>query len=85
MEIEIYELPTHWASALINGDLSGYDSDDLEAIRRFADDMIRRYGKCWCLDVSDDEGNFVKYHDASQYGVLACDVAEFSFDVTKED
>ena len=34
-------LPTHWASALINGDLSGYDDDDLEAIRLFTADMYR--------------------------------------------
>lgn len=83
MKIETYDLPEHWASALINGDLSGYESDDLEALRLFTEHMVSEYGQCWCLGCDhDDSGDFRRYHDATQFGVLACNVIPFHFDVT---
>ena len=83
IEIETYELPEHWASALINGDEDGYSDSELQAIDRFNYDMIERYGQSWCMGVDiHDGGDFRRYHDATRYGVLACDVAIFTFDVT---
>lgn len=82
MQKEYFTLPTHWASALINGDLSGYESDDLEAIREFTGDMVHQYGSCHCIDVGEDV-NFIRHHDASVYGVLACDCSTYTFDITK--
>lgn len=32
-------VPNHYASALVNGDLSGYESDDLEHINRIIDEI----------------------------------------------
>ena len=81
MKTEIYILPAHWACAFINGDLSGYDSDDLEAQRLFIDAMVSEHGQCWALSC-DEESGFLKYHDATGYGVLACDCLEYVFDVT---
>jgi len=83
MKITQLLLPLHWASALINGDLTGYDADDLEAIRRFTNDMVRDFGQCWCLGVDDEDSGFVKYHDADGYGVLACDCSFYTFDISK--
>ena len=71
-------LPTHWASPLINGDESGLEEEDCEALNAFVDDMVRTYGSCHCVDVSEDT-QFMRWHDAVQYGVLASDVAEFTF------
>lgn len=81
MKTETITLPAHWASALINGDLSGYDSDDLEAIRLFTRDMVKGNGSCRCIDVTE-HSDFMKYHDAEVYGVLACEASTFTFDVT---
>lgn len=81
MKIETFILPTYWASAMINGDLTGYNDDDLQAIHLFTADMVKEYGQCWCLDVTNDN-DFLKYHDAKCYGVLACDCSTFTFDIT---
>ena len=84
MKIETFDLPDFWGSALINGDYSGLNDDDEKSINAFTDWMVKEYGSCWCLSVADnDSGDFRTYHDARQFGVLACDVSEYSFDVTK--
>jgi hypothetical protein len=41
--------------------------------------MVEKHGACRCLDVSG-ESDFKKYHDAREYGVLACNVSEFTFE-----
>lgn len=80
------ELPRDWACALVNGDESGLEDDDQSALDMFVDWMIAKYGQCWCVNVSDDDGgDFRRYHDATEFGVLACDVATFTFDITKDD
>ena len=71
-------LPTHWASPLINGDESGLEEEDCAALEEFVDDMVRTYGSCHCVDVSEDT-QFMRWHDAAQYGIPAGDVAEFTF------
>ena len=82
MNIITYDLPEHWAAAFINGDLSGYETDDLEAIRLFTAEMVSEFGGCRCLSIDDDDsGNFRKYHDARHLGVLACNVTTFHFDI----
>ena len=73
-----YMLPTHWACPLVNGDESGMEDDEIAMLNEFIDDMVRVYGSCHCVDVSEDI-EFSNYHDASHYGVLACDVAKFTF------
>ena len=82
MITESFDLPEHWAAALINGDDTGYtDSDDLRAMQAFESWMLKKYGSCWCIDMGESVG-FVRYHDARRFGVLACEVATFTFDVT---
>jgi hypothetical protein len=71
-------LPTHWASPLVNGDETGLEDEDQAQLDAFVNDMVRTYGSCHCVDVSEDT-EFMRWHDAAQYGVLACDVAEFTF------
>lgn len=69
-----YWLPAHWASALINGDLSGLDEDDEEALMRvLAGEQLTEPIDC------GDSPEFRKHHDAQPYGVLACDCLEFTF------
>lgn len=81
-EIEYFELPVYWASAFVNGDNSGYTTEDINQIDAFTQWMVEEYGQCWCLDMEEDHW-FSEQHDATRFGVLACDVATFAFDVTK--
>jgi hypothetical protein len=74
-------LPSHWACALINGDLSGLDEEDDKSFEAFVDDMLKEYGSCRCISCGDDP-DFRRWHDAVAYGVLACDVDIFTFDIT---
>jgi hypothetical protein len=79
MELETYILPAHWAPALVNGDYSGlFDDDDIAIDSWFA--ATFPHGAL-CVDVSDSGEDFRRYHDASAYA-LACNCAEYTFDVT---
>ena len=78
METIDFILPDHWACALINSDESGMDESESEALDAFVDFMVKKYGSCHCMDVADDS-NFVRYHDAADFGVLACDASTFTF------
>ena len=71
-----YTLPNYWASALINGDYSG-DSDAETAV---INEWLADHPHHSCIDVADD-ASFMSDHDASSYGVLACNVATFTFQV----
>lgn len=83
MKLETFDLPAHWAAAFINGDLTAYSDEDVTAIEAFTAWMVAEYGQCHCLDVTNDEGDFRTYHDANRFGALACNVCEFTFDVTR--
>ena len=83
MITENFALPSHWAPYFVNGDVDGYDCEDMEAIHAFEDSMLSKYGRCWCVGVGD-EVSFMKYHDATNYGALACDTLLFTFDVGGE-
>ena len=71
-------LPAHWLPALINSDPSGFDTDasgaaEYAALCRWEDDTINEFGPvAYCLPSPDDEPYFARYHDAAEYGVLAC-------------
>ena len=83
MITETLELPTHWACALNYGDMTGLDGEEAAAVEAFTEYMVRKYGGCWCLEVSNDRW-FQRYHGATDYGIPATDVSTFTFDVTPE-
>lgn len=78
-ELTTYNLPTHWASYLINADPTGLEDDEQKTVDRFVDGENLGH----CVDVSEDS-SFMKYHDARLYGVLAGDCAEYTFEVRQE-
>jgi len=83
MRTEKFILPSHWASYFVNDDESGYDVDDLLAMEKFVNYMSGVYGACICIDVAIDFGDdFRTYHDAMDFGVLATNVVEFTFDIS---
>ena len=78
-------LPQHWMSALINSDLSGYDDDEIDQLELFTDFMLKTYGNAIPLDYDTDSDNFMTWHDAREFGVLACDVYDVTFPITKQE
>ena len=74
METFTYTLPAHWAPALINGDFTGLDEADEEALMR----VVAGENLPDPIGVSE-EPEFRKYHDAQPYGVLACDCLVYDF------
>ena len=81
MQTVQYTLPAHWAVALINGDITGYEESEIDQIDAFEEYLNKRH-LCgpYCIDVEEDSW-FTSHHDASKFGVLACDVSVFTFDV----
>lgn len=72
-------LPQSWASYLINGDATSFDlyedgQEELDVIDKYIEDL--GFGD----PVScTDEPEFMKYHDAQNYGILACDCIWYTF------
>ena len=63
MKTMTFILPSHWASALINGDFSGLSGTETECLYAWL--RIEQPGIClWC----EDEPFFIRCHDA--YGVV---------------
>jgi len=81
-DLESFELPAHWASSLINGNMSGLSVRNRRQLDDFESMMLKEYGSCQIVNCSD-EPYFLRYHDAYMFGVLACDVLKMTFDVTK--
>ena len=74
-----YILPTELASLFINLDWSivDYIDDDLyeESIMAFLKEL--ELDGVEIIDIVEDSNQFVKYHDLSDYGVLACDCSTY--------
>ena len=66
-------VPDHWLSALINGDCSGFDDQEESQFNAFCDGEL---SGGWHISAWEEEGSFMKYHDAQPYGVLACNAVE---------
>ena len=77
-------LPTHWAAALINGDFSGYEDDEIDRIQEFIDEMVIEYGQCRVVDRGEVIGD-THYHDAYPLGAKVCDVSIYTFDITRAE
>ena len=71
-------LPNFWATALFNDDTSGFEYEDEKPFQEFCEWMVKNYGTSEPVAMLEDP-HFMKYHDASQFGVLACDVHEYTF------
>lgn len=78
MQLETYILPAYWASALINNDYSGLESNDIEEIEDFEWRNKENDHRFTCIGCSE-ESYFAWRNDAFNLG---CDVLEFTFDVS---
>jgi len=73
METIEFILPTYWASALCNGDFSGYTNEELGQIKAFIKDCTDEIGHAFLDPETEGSPDFLRYHDAKKYGVLATD------------
>lgn len=73
-----YILPAHWASVLINLDYTGFSDEDEAELDSFIDGEFDGLFDTVCV-ADDSEPEFVKYHDAHNYGVPACDCLRYTF------
>ena len=80
MTFETLELaiPSHWICPIAYGDTTGLDDAEERAFGRWLDDHIREFGPITLGDVAG-ESHFARYHDAAEYGVLACDCLDVTF------
>ena len=70
-------VPDHWINAVVNGDESvfdDYDDMDHEAYKVFVYKEIPE--NAYVDIVPGNESNFMKYHHATDYGVLACNCTQ---------
>jgi len=81
MESITLSLPAHWIVPVLYGDLSPLDAEEERAFARWLDDVIRDvgHGEVPLIGTIHDETYFARYHDAAEYGVLACDCYDVEF------
>jgi hypothetical protein len=72
-EAKTLDVPEHLLSALINGDETGLSDRESKQLAAFCDEELPDN---WHVSSYDDEGDFMKYHDAQPYGVLACNAVK---------
>lgn len=67
-------LPAHWITPVLYGDLSPLDEAEAVAFSRWLHDTIEDvgHGKAPMVGTIHDQAYFARYHDAVEYGVLAC-------------
>ena len=81
MSTEVYDLPSHWASYLINGDSTSFSLNDDEGKAELAliDQFVKDSEAIGAIITCSEESFFSKYHDAFDYGVKACDCLTYTF------
>ena len=68
-------LPTHWMVPVLYGDTTCLDDAEEHAFGRWLADTVENvgHGQMPLIGTIKDETYFARYHDAAEYGVLACD------------
>ena len=70
----LFELPSHWASYLINNDDSSVNLHEIEIIDAF----VKEIGLGSPVSV-EEETFFLKYHDAVDYTTVATNCSVYTF------
>ena len=65
-------------------DTSSFEYEDEKSFQDFCMWCLKKYGTSEPVDM-DEEPHFSKFHDATQFGVLACDVHEYTFVNKREE
>lgn len=78
MKTVTYKLPAHWASTLINGDSTGNEPHDDEAIEQF---FNKHPDAGHCLSCSE-EPEFTRWHDGGNTLLTNC--LDYTFAVKRQ-
>lgn len=78
METITLELPDFWALALFYDDTSEFGYEDEKPFQDFCQWALKNYGTSEPVE-ADNQGHFSKFHDATQFGVLACNCHYYTF------
>ena len=79
MNIVTYTLPAFWNTALFYDDTTSFEGyEEEKRFQDFCEYMLKEHGTSEPVDCTD-EPHFTKWHDATSFGVLACDVLEYTF------
>ena len=82
MMIAKYVLPEHWLPAIVNDDYAELNESEQEQLLRFMRHSVECHGHFRCLGATKETGEGIQWrHDATPYGVLACECWEVAFDV----
>jgi hypothetical protein len=73
LEAKTFSLPEHWLPALVNDDESGLDDRDCKQLQAFCKHEL---SGGWNVTGYSEESEFSSDHDATSYGVLACQVVD---------
>lgn len=68
LKTEEYILPTYWASALINNDYSGCNSEEIAEIENFIKSIETKN----CIDADVENSYFAHSNDANRMGGDVC-------------
>lgn len=73
-EVITLSVPAHWLSPIVYGDTSTLDEQEQRAFDKWAKDLFEDvgHGKPLHVGAVGDEEYFARYHDAADYGVMAC-------------
>ena len=74
-------LPDHWACPLIYGDCSGLTDQDEKELNNFVEYWKNDLDFSTANISSNQESQFTTYHDAHDFGVLACGCFIYSFQI----
>lgn len=77
---DIFLLPEHWASALVNADESGMSEEEIAEMNAW---LAERPELGLCVNVSG-EPEFSHYHDAREW-VLPCNCVTYTFELIEQD
>lgn len=77
IETTSYILPAHYVSALLYGDYSGLNDEDVETIDQWLNDTSSEFNLFYCVDVK--ECGFKHSNDLDNLGA---DCAEFTFQIS---
>lgn len=68
-------LPAHWIVPVLYGDTSALSRSEAVSFSKWLQDTIEDvgHGKMPMIGRIEDQTYFARYHDAAEYGVLACD------------
>ena len=71
-------IPDHWLPTLFLDDLTPLTEAEAWAFMRWRADMHREYGE-FHIGECEHQPHFVRWHDASEYGVKACMCKDVTF------